>query len=623
MFRFPILLLLLLFCGVNRLYAQSADTKIVIADKEELYTYALNKKGEIEVQVDYTTRYQCLKPGSVSFADFYDSYTEIKEVKVRGVKGVTPKYGMFKQENIFFSDEKACYFNIPFLKRGEEATVSVRKIYRDVRRLNMITLAEFNFIRSKTIRLRVPDWMQVTILLKNGSERVSERSERDEKAQVTTYIFQILDQEEVVTEVNSTGYEHTYPYLIIVPETSVVKGESKRYFGTVNDLYQWYREPLLTLRSYEESVRIKSAELTAGCKSEGEQIRELCKWVQRNIRYVAFRDGISAYRPDDAGEVLLKRYGDCKGMSNLLKAMLVSAGFDARLTWVATRSGNGNDLDPEAPVPFADHMICSLFLNDSLYYIDPTVKSLSFGEIPEVIQGRKALIEEGEKYLIRTIPDFGPKCNLDSLFIRYTLDGERLTGNGEHYFRGESKHTIVYWLNSLKEKEKVEKIEKFLKGNETQDSLSNIRAEGLDDFLPEISVYYTANRKSNIKKNDRQIYIHPDVRKDYQNAKIDIASRKTDMELPFKDFVVRVTEWVIPDGYHVKQLPEETDIVRENYRFSLSFREEEDKIVYRKELAFFHTILEKAAFEEWNSDIDRLRKAYSELIVLERPESQP
>ena len=59
-------------------------------------------------------------------------------------------------------------------------------------------------------------------------------------------------------------------------------------------------------------------------------------WVQDNIRYIAFENGIMGFKPDAAQNVLNKKYGDCKGKANLLKEMLKLAGYDARLTWIGT-----------------------------------------------------------------------------------------------------------------------------------------------------------------------------------------------------------------------------------------------------------------------------------------------
>jgi len=601
------------------LMAQDTEDKILIADKEELYIYEPNKSGGIQVRSEHKINYRCIKPETVSFVDFYDGSSEVKNVRIKGIKGVTPQYSMYKRENVFFSDSKACYFMIPFIQKGSQAEVTLNKVYRDIRRFNFLPLAESHRTGSKTVRFVVPDWMKVELLLRNGSDKIRRDSIRDESKKLTTHIFRITDLQGVVTEEDSPDYMHSHPYLIIVPRESSVNGKNTTYFASVGDLYRWYKSALGNHQERPATIKDRSLQLTESCADEVQKIRELSRWVQQNIRYISFQAGIAAFRPDSAHEVMAKKYGDCKGMSNLLKALLVEAGFDARLAWVATKSNRINEPFIQTPVPFADHMICALFRKDSLYYIDPTIKSLSFGEIPEHIQGQKALIEDGDEYIISQIPELNPESNRDSLFVRFTITNGKLAGRGHRSLRGTSKHSILYWLDNVRESDKKTWLEELLQNGELQDSVTNIEAKGLDSFLPEVSIDYDIASRSGIHVYGNQTYVNLNHSKDYQNAKIDIPKRKTAWELPNKDNVVSISELRIPDGYALKRLPPKVGITREKYAFEISYNKEEDKVICSKEIVIFDPILEKDDFEQWNSDIDTLRKAYNELVVLETP----
>lgn len=617
--RFIVVFVCVLLTGVHTFsFAQDTENKIIISNKEESYTFALNKKGEEEVRAGYVATYRCQSPGVASVVEFYDSYGEIRNVKVKGIKGVTPKYGMYNRENVFFSDSRACYFDIPFITKGSEAIVSVDKTYKDIRHFNYIFLAEVYYIDRKTVKVTLPDWMHADILLKNTSGNITRDSIRNEAEGTTTHLFYVKNQAEVVKETNSTGYRYSYPYILIVPRESIADGKKKEYFKTVDHLYQWYREPVMSLNNDEHVIHAKATDLLSGCDSGEDKIRELCKWVQQSIRYIAFQDGISAFRPDEAREVMDKKYGDCKGMSNLLKALLVSVGFDARLAWVSAGAKEEEDLDPQTPVPFADHMICSLFWNDSLYFIDPTVRSLSFGEIPENIQGRKVLIEDGKDYIISTIPSRGAGNNRDSLFIQYTMTGSKLSGTGSRYFEGESKHHILYWMDRMKETDRSRMLEEFIKNEKTQDTVSELMVEGLETLRPEVYIRYNVSRESALNVLAGRLIVDMEECKDYQDAKIDLSKRKTALKFPYKDYVVRVSEFTVPDEYAVVHLPLGIELVRDKYVFILTYGLEGNKIIYHKEISLLSHILEREEMEQWNSDIDRLRSAYNELVVLEK-----
>lgn len=598
-------------------FAQDSDKKVFISNMEETYTYGFNKDGEIQITAEYIINYKSIKPSTVSFVEYYDDYSEIKNVKIKGVKGISPKYGMYKQENIFFSDAKACYFDIPFIQKDSEATVTYSKRYNDIRRFLVLPLAEPYHTNSRTIKFVIPDWLDIDIVSKNISENILISSTKDEEKKTTTTIINITNQTEYFVEDDSPHYMHSQPYIMMIPRESFGKNGNITYFKTTDDLYQWSKAPLLLMDNNLSLIKDKASELTKNCISDEEKVIVLCKWVQKNIRYIAFMDGVSAFKPDNAQDVITKKYGDCKGMSNLLKSLLIAEGFDARLVWVAT-TDTETDLNIEAPMPFANHMICALHKSDSLYYFDPTVKSLILGEIPEQIQGQVALIEDGEKYITSRIPQYGADYNRDSLFVQYSIIDNKLIGMATRTFKGESKHSISYWMNTMTEIEKKYKIEEFLKNGGTQDSIFDIQTKGLDSFIPEIELTYGINRKSNIDTFGNKLYVNLDETKDYNNAKIDIKKRKTALKNQSKDYTVRVSELLIPDGYDVKQIPNNMNINRDKYSFSILYSQKKDKITYHKEIFILDPIFEKSDFEQWNSDINTLRKAYRELVVLEK-----
>lgn len=598
-------------------YAQNSDKKVVISNKDEIYTYELTKNGEVQINAEFIINYRCLKPSAVSFWEYYDDNSEIKNLRIKGVKGVYPKYGMYNQEDIFFSDDKACYFEIPFVKKDSEATVTYGKIYRDIRNFIFLPLAESYYTDSRTIKIITPNEINIDIFSQNLSDNIIVSSVKDEIKKTTTTIVNIKNQPEYIVEKNSPDYMHSQPYIIITPREVSGKNGVVRYFKTVDDLYTWSREPLLLVKNDLPKIKEKAAELTADCITDQDKIRELYKYVQQKIRYLAVTNGILGRKPDEAQNVISKKYGDCKGMSNLLKMLLASQGFDARLVWIATADSE-RDLDVSNPIPFANHMICALYNNDSLYYLDPTLESLNLGEIPEQLQGQTALIENGDNYIVSKVPAFGSTYNRDSLYIQYSINNNQLTGKASRSFKGDAKSYISYWMKGLSEKEKKYKIEDFLRNGRDGDSISNIQVKGLECFRPEINLLYEVDRKSNLNIFDNQIFINIEETNDYEDDKIDIDKRKTAYKRSHKDYKVRVAELQIPDGYDVIQLPANINIRREKYSYTLSYKKENGKIIYHKVITIYNPVFEKTDFIQWNSDIDTLRKAYGELVVIER-----
>lgn len=93
--------------------------------------------------------------------------------------------------------------------------------------------------------------------------------------------------------------------------------------------------------------------------------------VEDQVRYLALSMGEGNYVPVTADEVWRSRYGDCKGKTVLLLALLKGLGIDAEATLVSTRWGDG--LDAQLPlIAWFDHVMVRATVNGVNYWMDGT-----------------------------------------------------------------------------------------------------------------------------------------------------------------------------------------------------------------------------------------------------------
>ncbi|MBS1233444.1 MAG: hypothetical protein H6R34_8, partial [Bacteroidetes bacterium] len=113
-------------------------------------------------------------------------------------------------------------------------------------------------------------------------------------------------------------------------------------------------------------------------------------------------EGFGGWQPMDAETVNRLGYGDCKALTNYMKALLSAAGIKSYLTLVAA----GRNPDPffsDFPCNQFDHAILCVPLNQDTVWLECTNQLLPFGFIGSFTDDRNALIinEDGGK-LIRT-----------------------------------------------------------------------------------------------------------------------------------------------------------------------------------------------------------------------------
>lgn len=221
--------------------------------------------------------------------------------------------------------------------------------------------------------------------------------------------------EKLSTSVNASYY---LPHIILsVAETKIKKLVTPILKNTDN-LYTWYKSLIDQLKPNNEVLKNLSKSIIGNEINETKKIEKIFKWVQNNIQYVAFENGIAGFKPTEADKVASLKYGDCKGMANLLVNLLKTQGFDARHVWIGTRAKNYNYDIPSLAVD--NHMICGLYLNDKLHYLDATSKSALWHVPPSHLEGKQTLVSDNTTYQIQTVPTSSPEKN--SLSISGKMD---------------------------------------------------------------------------------------------------------------------------------------------------------------------------------------------------------
>ena len=614
MFRFNILFVFFLLSH-SYILGQTDDDNVIITQKEVTYEYLI-EKGNVVVKEKYEATFEATRMATnTSVYEMYDNESTIDKVRIRSIKGLAPQYSLYKSNDIFYSDAKICYMDLHFDKKGKTGRVEFEKTIKDPRYFTVIPLLEYGyFIKNKTVRIVVPSWMECELVDYNFNDNIKKTVETDPKTNAQIYVYTLENQEAIVSESMMQGVSHIYPLILVLNKQSDVDGVQTVYFKTLKDQYQWYKHLVNEMHNDKKIIEEKAKEITQKSTDDFDKIKDVFAWVQSNIRYVAFEDGIAGFKPDDAHEVLRKKYGDCKGMANLTKSLLESLGFDARLTWLGTNHIAYDYSTPNLSVD--NHMICTLFFNDEVYYLDATYEYMPVGEYPQSIQGRQVMIENGDEYILNRIPVLDSKINTDSLSCRYTIDNDKMNGETIHYFMGESKEKILSLIYATPKNKLNEALLYFAKNGEVQNEVTNIQLNDATAKVESTHLAYNIEKNSDFQKLDKDIYIGMNPMKEFSSHIINIEKRKNNILFPYCYRIVRNIDLVIPENYHLSHMPENMVIDRDSYIFSINYEQKGDTLSYRCILQFKSPLIKKEAFEQWNADINELKRNYMEQIVL-------
>lgn len=586
-----------------------------------MYEFVWQKsKGAVQVKQDLNTSYFCNSyRTSIPVAEWYDNETSIDGVDFtvdgKKTKDIKPQYSYYSVDDYFYSDEHICFFQLPLERKGSTSTVSFKKTITDPRYFMSIYFPDVYLVQRKEIIIKVPRWMKVELKEMNfNGYQITKTSRYDNGSDADIYTYTATNVPARENENNAPGPSYVYPHILILAKEANIENVKKTYFNSIEDQYAWYRQLVGEIGSDEAIVKAKAQEITAGISNDLDKIKTVFYWMQNNIRYVAFEDGIAGFRPDKANEVIRKKYGDCKGMANATKELLKSLGFDARLCWIGT---NHIAYDYSTPSLGVDnHMICALKFEGKTYFLDATENYLGFNEYAERIQGRQVLIEDADKYILSKVPATTYHQNLDEEKRTLTISGTDLKGTATHTWKGEEKEYILTNLNHIKKDKSQESFTRYLSSGNNDYVITDLKTSDLNNFDKDISATYTINHKNAVSSFDKEYYVDLDFTKDLDNFSIDTSKRDLDYWFPYKMNLVKETELALPEGYTVASLPANVEIKNANYDFAINYTQSAGKIVYKKVLTIKNIKLLKSSFNQWNKDIEKLAAAYNEQIVL-------
>ncbi|MBX9727869.1 MAG: DUF3857 domain-containing protein [Sphingopyxis sp.] len=148
-----------------------------------------------------------------------------------------------------------------------------------------------------------------------------------------------------------------------------------------SDFPDWLAISRRFAQLYEDAARL---EVSSPVKQEAQRIAAshaspaaraaaALRLVQQEVRYIYVGMGDGNLTPASADLTWQRRYGDCKGKSALLLALLKELGINA---WVVAVDNNGNDDGLDARLPNAglfDHVLVQTVLDGQLHWLDATL----------------------------------------------------------------------------------------------------------------------------------------------------------------------------------------------------------------------------------------------------------
>lgn len=384
-----------------------------------------------------------------------------------------------------------------------------------------------------------------------------------------TYIWISRNNPEIVPEIAMPPFEEVTPFLMF----STV--------GTWDEVYKWYKDLADPQEQADQAIKRKTAELVVEKAGNSEKTKAIFEFVASEIRYVAIELGQSAYQPHSAIDVFKYRYGDCKDKVTLLITMLREAGVDAYPVLISPAPHRSVDIEVPSIGQFS-HVIAAVELEDGGYaWLDPTIDTCSYGDLPAGDQGREAFVigrDKGEFIATPVYPSVKNKISSTSA-ITLMEDGsirgwERTTAKGQ---------TDMY-LRSVYRLIRPDRLKGYmeiaLNSRYPGLQVESVQMSDLDDLdAPvDLKVDFSCPDYGSNLGNMMTLPLPSEGFSAYA-ALVGSIERQYDFHLGYNMAVEKVLTLSIPEGYKVASLPRDESLVHELGTFERRYEELDDSTI--------------------------------------------
>ncbi|WP_283641552.1 transglutaminase-like domain-containing protein [Mesonia mobilis] len=589
------------------------------------------KNGKIEIEQEnieedlYLT--ESAKYGSKRSLEF-SSFFELSDIEASSFQYNSNKYEEFKVENFtekdelensFHDDAKSINYIYPNLKKGSKSKLKYLETIKDPRFLSPFYFANFSPVIQNKLTITADNEIDLEFKEFNTQD-FDIVFTKEEKRNKTIYSWELKNVEPFKYESKSTSLKKVLPHIVPRIKSYQINDNKINILTSVDDLYHWYYSLVKDLNEEEPTQEMISLvnDLTKDKTSDLEKVKAIYYWVQQNIKYIAFEYELGGFIPREANKVYANKYGDCKDNSSILKQMLDIAGLKGQLTWIGTRSIPYTY--EEMPTPMADnHMILSYIDKGKTYYLDATGRYLPIDFPSSFIQGKEALVSFGEDHFeIKQVPVVEAKRNLfrDSTLLKVHKDF--LGGEASATISGYHKNILFQYLENTKTEDDVKEMYKTVleKGN-NKFLITDYKNTNKFSYDKNFIVDYHFKIQDYAKFLGDEIYLNLNLNKYLSYAKPE-KDRENELEYDFKNQLEFTTVLEIPEGYVVDYIPQNEIVESDLLTASITYKQQENSIIYKHEITLNFIELTLEEQKEVIKLIDKMEKAYNEIIVLKK-----
>ena len=476
-------------------------------------------------------------------------------------------------------------------------------------------IQEFNqSIQQSRYILEIPNGLAVSYKALNTTIKPEIEKERGIK-----YLWKITNLPAKERESYGPARNTILPEIIVAIDPLKTEG----YIGSKSNwkaygsyMYQLFKgRDILTSEMNAEVLRI-----TQNAKSNKEKTELLYQYLQDNMRYVSVQLGIGGWQPFDAQYVEKNKYGDCKALTNFMKATLKVAGVEAFPVLIFSGDNKDRKISSDYTDINFNHVV--LHVPKENIWLECTSNTYPPNYLGYSNCNRKALMITPEGGKLIDTPKMLAEENVEKNISKIQINengSAKVICNASYIGLDHER------LRRIKNNFSDEEFEKWFRNstdlsnfdiNQLDLTISENKAEAKLDYELEVSKYASKGGKRLFvpinKINPTSVKLKADDNRQYPIS-ISVAYSEID------EF-----QFILPDTYKLETMPKEKLELKSPFgSYSLHVEQKEGKIICHRKLKINPINMPADKYDELRTFFKKLSKADRARFVLIKKEIRP
>lgn len=375
----------------------------------------------------------------------------------------------------------------------------------------------------------------------------------------------------------------------------------------------WQYRLIEGLRELPDSEKAVVDNLIKGMTDKKAIIQTLYNYLQDNHRYILVSIETGGLKPYPASYVCEKRYGDCKALTNYMKALLEYVEIPSFYTKVYAGK-RPTPVEVDVPGQQFNHIILGVPLDGDTIWLENTSKTSPVGYLGTFTQNRKALwVDKSDSHLVQ-LPALEADQPVEKSTYFFKLDKK---GTGDLTVNTTARNQLFESLAFFKNNENPKKIQWYLEKHfpVKNAAFQSFDFDQLDRNKPEINLTSNWTVQRQIRKIGKSLIIKPIQFNDYNLEKPEDRQQDLLIRYPIYDSLTLIYELPFLTEYDI-ELPDSIDIQTKFGTTSFIAKQMDNQIIITQSQRIFSGHYKQEAYKDFYQMLETEKELLKKFTII-------